>query len=230
MSKTTPEQASKIAKEHYNISAEASKLDGYIDENFLLKTTSGEKFILKISSEKAGEQLDFQVQILKHLSDKKLDVSLSEVVPNKAGKPLTTLEKNRTARILSWLPGRLWAIVNPKTESLRNSLGEAAGSLTNALQDFKHPAAHRNLDWDLAKSAWTSKHSNRFSRRQKEIVKHFQNCFVEIQKEYRTLPKSIVHADVNDYNILVSDDLRNPKVSALIDFGDAVFTQTVNDL
>ncbi len=230
MSKTTPEQASKIAKEHYNISAEASKLDGYIDENLLLKTTSGEKFILKISSEEDGEQQDFQVQILKHLSDKKLDVSLSEVVPNKAGNPLTTLEKNRTARILSWLPGRLWAIVNPKTESLRNSLGEAAGSLTNALQDFKHPAARRNLDWDLANSAWTSKHSNRFSRRQKEIVKHFQNRFAEIQTEYKTLPKSIVHADVNDYNILVSDDLRNPKVTGLIDFGDAVFTQTVNDL
>lgn len=230
MSKTSPEQASHIASEHYNISAEASKLDGYVDENFLLKTESGNHFLLKISSEESTEQLDFQVQVLKHLSNKKLDVSLSEIVPNKEGHQLTAVQTNKTARVLTWLPGRLWATVNPKTESLRNSLGEAAGSLTMALQDFEHPAAHRNLDWDLANSAWTNAFINRFSGKQKEIVQYFQNRFEEIQTTYQNLPKSIVHNDLNDYNILVSEDLSNPKVTGFIDFGDSVFTQTINDL
>ena len=67
MTKFTSEQASQIASEYYNISAKASKLDGYVDENFLLKTTSGEKFLLKISSEENSEKLDFQIQILKQL-------------------------------------------------------------------------------------------------------------------------------------------------------------------
>ena len=156
MHKTTTEEASQIAQEYYSISAKASKLDGYIDENFILKTSSGEKFLLKISSEENSEHLDFQIEILKHLSTKSLDISLSEVVPNKEGNLLTSIQNNKTARVLTWLPGRLWATVKPKTESLRNNLGEAAGSLTKALQDFEHPAAHRNLDWDLANSAWTS--------------------------------------------------------------------------
>ena len=47
------------------------KLDGYVDENFLLKTASDEKFLLKISSEEDAQQLDFQIEILKHLSSKK---------------------------------------------------------------------------------------------------------------------------------------------------------------
>lgn len=234
MTKITPEQALQIASEYYNISAKASKLDGYVDENFLLKTTSGEKFLLKISSEENSKKLDFQIQILKQLSTKKLAVGLSEVVPNKEGKPLTKLQTNKTARVLTWLPGRLWAAVNPKTESLRSSLGEAAGSLTIALQDFKHPAAHRNLDWDLANSVWTSKHINRFSGKQKEIVQYFQNRFEEIQPTYKDLPKSIVHNDLNDYNILVLSSseafAKDEKVSGFIDFGDAVFTQTLNDL
>ncbi|WP_410006939.1 aminotransferase class III-fold pyridoxal phosphate-dependent enzyme [Aequorivita nionensis] len=230
MRKTTPDQASKIAQDHYNISAKTSKLDGYVDENFLLKTASGVKFLLKISSEKDNEQLDFQVQILKHLSEKKLDVSLSEVVPNKKGNSLTSHQKNKTARVLTWLPGRLWATINPKTENLRNSLGDAAGSLTMALQDFEHPAAHRKLDWDLANSVWTLKYINRFSGKEKEIIQYFHNRFEEIKTNYKTLPKSIVHSDVNDYNILVSKNRSNPKVKGLIDFGDAVFTQTVNDL
>ena len=230
MSKTTPKTASEIAEKHYNLKAEATKLDGYVDENFLLKTTSGEKYLLKISSEENQHQLDFQFQILTHLSTKYLPVSLSEVVPNKEEKQLTTLQNNKAARLLTWLSGRLWATVNPKTESLRNSLGEAAGSLTMALQDFEHPAAHRNLEWDLANSAWTFQDINRFSGKQKEIVQHFQKRFEEIQNTYKILPKSIVHNDLNDYNILVSEDLKNPKVSGLIDFGDAVFTQTINDL
>ena len=230
MPKTTSEKVLKIASENYGIHGEAFKLEGYVDENFLLKCTTGEKFLLKISSEKNSEQMDFQVQILKYLSAKKLAISLSNIIPNKERKSLTTFQNNKSARILTWLPGRLWAKVNPKTESLRNSLGKAAGSLTKALQDFEHPGAHRNLDWDLANSAWTSRHLNRFSGRQKEIVQHFQKRFEEIQPAYKSLPKSIVHNDLNDYNILVSDDLCNPKVTGLIDFGDAVFTQTVNDL
>ncbi|AFL81115.1 4-aminobutyrate aminotransferase family protein [Aequorivita sublithincola DSM 14238] len=230
MSIITTEQASKIAFEHFNITAKASKLDGYVDENFLLKTGSNEKFLLKISSEENSEQLDFQVEILKYLSTKEHAVSLPEVVSNNEGNSLSKFQNNKTARILTWLPGRLWATVNPKTESLRISLGEAAGSLTTALKDFEHPAAHRNLDWDLANSTWTSEHINRFLGKAKEIVQHFQNRFEEIQTTYKNLPKSIVHNDLNDYNILVSDDLSNPKVSGLIDFGDSVFTQTINDL
>mgnify|MGYP003635235265 FL=1 len=230
MHKTTTEEASQIAQEYYSISAKASKLDGYVDENFILKTSSGEKFLLKISSEENSEHLDFQIEILKHLSTKSLDISLSEVVPNKEGNLLTSIQNNKTARVLTWLPGRLWATVKPKTESLRNNLGEAAGSLTKALQDFEHPAAHRNLDWDLANSAWTSKHSHRFSGQQKEMLQYFQTRFEEIQPTFKNLPKSIVHNDLNDFNILVSEDLSNPKVSGLIDFGDAVYTQIINDL
>lgn len=230
MSKTTPQQASKIVFEYFNIKVEASKLDGYVDENFLLKTDSNEKFLLKISSEEDTKQQDFQVEILKYLSEKENTTNLSKVVSNKEGNPLTKLQNNKTAKLLTWLPGRLWATVNPKTESLRLSLGEAAGSLTATLQDFEHPAAHRKLEWDLANSSWTNTHTNRFSGKQQEIVQHFQTRFENIQTTYKTLPQSIVHNDINDYNIIVSEDLNNPKVTSLIDFGDSVFTETINDL
>lgn len=230
MSKTTPEQASQIAQKYFNLSAGAIKLDGYVDENFLLETFSNKKVLLKISSDEDNEQLDFQVQILEHLSYKNLPFQTSKVIADKEGNCLPAITGARTARMLTWLPGRLWANVNPKTESLRKSLGEAAGSLTMALQDLEHRASCRNLDWDLANSAWTEKYIGQFLGFQKEIVEYFQNRFEEIQSIYKSLPKSIVHNDLNDYNILVSGDLTNPTVTGLIDFGDTVFTQTVNDL
>ncbi len=230
MPDTTIQQASQIAKKHFDITAEATKLDGYVDENFLLTTLDDEKLLLKISSEKNREQLNFQIKILEHLSHKNLLFETSKIVVDKNGNILAEVSDNKSARLLSWLPGRLWATVNPKTESLRTSLGEAAGSLTIALQDFEHPAAHRDLEWDLANSAWTNEHINHFLGDRKEIIEHFQNRFSEIQPIYKSLPKSISHNDLNDYNILVSEDLSHPKISGLIDFGDSVFTQTVNDL
>lgn len=237
MSKTTVSQASQIAKEHFNITAKATKLDGYVDENFLLTTGSDEKFLLKVSShlsensaEENKEQLIFQNKILEHLSHKNLSFQTSKVIADKEGNSLVEISNKKSARLLSWVPGRLWATVNPKTQSLRNNLGEAAGSVTMALQDFEYPAAHRKLDWDIANSSWTNEHINLFSGKQKEVIQHFQNRFSEIQPIYKNLPKSIVHNDLNDYNILVSSELVNPKISGFIDFGDAVFTQTINDL
>ena len=47
---------------------------------------------------------------------------------------------------------------------------------------------------------------------------------------YDQLRKSIIQNDANDNNIVVSNDLDKPKVIAIIDFGDAIFTQTINDI
>src|SRR5690554_185185 len=230
MSKTPSNTASQIALQHFNIHAKATELNSYADENFLLETDSGEKFLLKISKENDRELLDFQVQLLKHLSKKELPFLITSTVLDKDGNALTDISNNKTARLLTWIPGRLWATVNPKTDKLRKSLGKVAGSLTIALQDFEHPAAHRELDWDLANATWTNRYLKRFSGKENEMISYFQQRFSEIQPIYKTLPKSVVHSDLNDYNILVSSDLANPTVAGIIDFGDAVFTQTINDL
>ena len=46
----------------------------------------------------------------------------------------------------------------------------------------------------------------------------------------KKLRKSIVHNDANDNNVLVSEDFKNPKTRAIIDFGDAINTQIINDV
>lgn len=230
MSKTPSTTASQIALQHFNIQAKATELNSYADENFLLETDSGEKFLLKISKEHNRQQLDFQVQLLEHLSKKELPFHITRTVLDKDGNALADISDDKTARLLSWIPGRLWATVSPKTDKLRKSLGKVAGSLTIALQGFEYPAAHRELDWDLANATWTNRYLKRFSGKENEMISYFQQRFSEIQQTYKTLPKSVIHNDLNDYNILVSSDLAKPIVAGIIDFGDSVFTQTINDL
>lgn len=230
MTVITSEKASEMARNHFLLEARATKLEGYVDQNFMLESPLGEKFLLKISTAAKPEQLDLQVQILDHLSGKDLPVLTPKVVLDKEGNALSQTSLHTTSRLLSWLPGRLWVTVNPKTPKLRRNLGVAAGSLTKALKDFEHSGAHKILNWDLANAAWTTQYLKRFSGKRKKMVAHFQERYSEIGAIYKNLPKSIVHNDLNDYNILVSEDCANPEISGVIDFGDAVFTQTINDL
>ena len=86
------------------------------------------------------------------------------------------------------------------------------------------------MNWDLTNSLWTSDHLHLFDQEQRGIVDKFQRLFKSQHQSYKELRKQIVHNDVNDLNIVVSQDLRSPRVNALIDFGDAVHTQAINDL
>ncbi len=132
--------------------------------------------------------------------------------------------------MLKWQEGRLWSDVNPKGDDLLLSLGRKAGELTAALHGFDHPGAHRTFDWDIAQSDWTIKETTHLSNAHREIAEYFQRRFMEILTPYAKLRKSVVHNDVNDNNILVSHDLVDPTVNAIIDYGDAIHTQTINDL
>jgi len=232
--KITSEKAQQIADLLFGIDTIAKQLHGYEDENFKLTTASGDSFILKIyQPEESVDYLQFQNDLLKHLSAKNLAVNLPKVIPNIEGDSVSTITsegKNRKVRLLTWVEGRLWVKVHPKTKKLRYHLGKQAGRLTIAMLDFKHANSHRDNDWDLANASWTYKHLHLFSSEEKDFISQFQELYKQIQDIYQSLTKSIVHNDVNDYNILVSKNLKDPEVSGFIDFGDAMFTQTINDL
>ena len=142
-------------------------------------------------------------------------------------------ENNRNVRLLTWVSGRVWSSVNPQLDDLRFSLGQQCGLLTKALQGFYHIEARRELDWDTAQSLWTKKHLDLFTSEEEEILDYFQQQFEASQNDYAQLRKSVIHNDGNDNNIVISDvrtrrDLSLPKVKAVIDYGDAVYTQTIN--
>ena len=230
--KILPEQAKEIAKRLYNKDGDAKALPGELDFNFLIKTPS-RNFILKISRpDEDLEYLNFQQEILQHLS--KCKVNSPESFQDVHGKMIGSVKDNsgntRFVRMLSWIEGRLWSSVNPITDELLFSLGNEAGRITKALTGFQHLKAQRQLDWDLAQAEWTFNHLELFSKEQQQIVSYFQKQFKAFQKDYKNLRKSIVHNDANDNNILVSSDLIHPEVVAIIDYGDCVYTQTINDL
>jgi len=227
-------QAVHIALELYGLEAGAVSLPGELDFNFRLKSESG-SYLLRISRPGADlEYLDFQQKILQHVADSDSGTISPVPLPDLQGNYISETSDEtgniRKVRLLSWVKGRLWSGVNPVSDRLLYSLGEEAGRLTKTLQGFEHPLAKREFEWDVARAGWTAKYEHLFSDDKLEILCYFKELFNGIQTRYRTLRKSVVHNDANDNNVVVSEDLTNPKVRAIIDYGDAIHTQIINDL
>ena len=222
-------------EEQYQIQASLYPLAGEVDLNFKMVTEQGEAFVVKVyAPDRDLEFLNFQERLLTHLESKELNFDVPQVIKTHTGESTSNFidenQQQRSVRILSWISGRLWNHVNPHTAALRYELGTLCGTLSTALLDFDHPFAHREFEWDIATGLWVKEYLELFDTAEQNLIQVFISQFEEVQTEYNQLHKSTVHNDANDFNILVSEDVFNPKLEGLIDFGDAIYTQIINDL
>ncbi len=221
---------------NYSLNAEVTALPGELDFNFFVRSKDGGSFILKIANLKEQRvNLELQNAVMNHLAQKNLGVHVSKLVPALDGKEILEITDadghSRLVRLLTWVDGRVLAKANPHSSALLEHLGEMCGSLGLSMADFDHPAAHRFMKWDPSQGEWIKPHLSRFTGEQKELVDYFYELF-----EKQALPvlphlrRSVNYNDANDYNVLVSLDLKDPHVPGVIDFGDVVYTHTINEL
>jgi len=233
--KISTEQAEKILFEQYNIKGKAYNLPGYVDYNFRIKIENGDGYVLKISRPNADDNFTLFLQdILLYLEKNSDELNVPKIIcdtsENYTSEIFDDNHNKQNVRLLSWVSGRIWSQVNPRLDNLHFNLGQTCGKITKALQNFDHPQAHGEFEWDTAQSLWTKKHLHLFNDEEKEIISYFQTQFEDNLKSYNQLRKSVVHNDVNDNNIIVSENLVNPTVKSIIDYGDAIHTQIINDV
>ena len=229
--------AAQTAKEYYDFEGEIKQLAGEFDFNFYLKAKDEREYILKIAAIDADfENIQLQQAIIQHLTHKDLSFDLPEVVDSKLGNEVEKIEDfnrdSRFVRMLTWVPGRLYADINYYPYELHESLGRSCAELDLALLDFDHPGAHRQFKWNNSNALWVKEHLQIFQSPEKtNLIRHFVAYFEEqVLPELDSLRKSVIYNDANDYNLLVSQDLKNPRISGFIDFGDAVYSHTINEL
>lgn len=221
----------------YDLEGNVKILPGEIDLNFQLQTKDGARYTFKIANPgETRENLEFQNALMLHLLSKQLGLEVPQVIFTVDRELITTIVdkagKKRFTRLLSWVEGRPFATVNPHTPNLLLGLGNLCGKLCVALQDFDHEAAHRFIKWDLAQCDWIKPHwKNENDPYKRDQFDYFYSLYENVVKPIESsLPKSVIYNDLNDYNVLVSHDLANPKVPGVIDFGDAVYSHRVNEL
>jgi len=227
-----------IGRRHYGLDADASPLPSERDQNFLLTTAGGERHVLKIAN--AGEDprvIDLQNAALLHLATVAPDVRLPRVrhaadgpavvsAPDAQGTP-------HLVRLLTWVPGRVLAQVQPHTPELLRSLGSLLGTVDAALETFAHPAAERDLKWDPRRAGWIREyvHFVEDPARRNLVERLFMWSEEQLARLAPELRTGVVYNDANDYNVLV--DGHDPyvrRVTSIVDFGDMLHTWVANEL
>lgn len=216
----TATEAERIARELYGLQVEASPLTGEFDDNFHLVAADGGEYALKIMRPGCEREfVELQCAALEHLS--------GFPVP-RVGGPIRKTSDGRLVWLLSWIPGRLMADARPQTPAMLASLGRLLGKIDHRLASFDHPAAQRELKWDLARAGWIREYL-RFIRedRARGLVEGVLSRYEsEVEPALGGLRRSVIHGDPNGHNVLVASG----EVTGIIDCGDIHYTITVADV
>ena len=232
------QEAIDIVKSHYEIDVTVKKLVSERDQNFVIKTQSLKKLVLKIANcEEDPVVTDFQIKALSHIENKGDNTIVTpRVLSSISGKNTIQIQKNEktfNARIVSYLDGEpLWTSPNSiPNNDLAMDMGKYLARLGRALKDFNHAGSNQSLLWDMKQALFL-----------RDIISHIpdeksKEMVIEVLNVYETtaLPTfdslrwQVIHNDMNPDNVLI-DTKGNRNVCGIIDFGDMVYSPLIIDL
>ncbi len=153
------QDAVRLARDFFGLDASARQLPSERDQNFHLTCRTGEQYVLKVANATESiEVLEFQNQVMMHIARNKnrLEQGVAaapQICENINGEQIMSVDglegTIHFVRLLTYLPGKPFARVKPHDADLLTGLGRFFGSLDRILEDFDHPAAHRDFHWDL---------------------------------------------------------------------------------
>lgn len=217
-----------LAERLYGVRAVATDLPSERDQNILLRTEAGERFILKLANAaERREVLEAECAVMRQLEPTGLTPRL-----------IRTLTGTEIAghgpcfvRLISALPGTTLGAACLHTDALRRDLGRSLGRVDRALATFDHPAFHRDFHWDLANAGRIVRTylplvaDAAMAATIRTLANHHASYVVPLLSAVRT---GVIYNDANDYNILVDESRQ--VVTGIVDFGDMVHSHVVNDV
>ncbi len=229
----TTEDARHLARRLYGLEGDIESLPGERSQNFQLRDPGGQIRVLKIANaDETQSMLEAQVRALEHLASRLSTGTVQTPLPSLDGALLTEIKGERGTRhiahLLTFLPGSSLAGVPRRSPELLRSLGHLIATIDRELADFDHPAAHRDLVWDLTRAStqWANTATIQPARRRflaEQFLTEFEQHVIPILDN---LPAGVIHNDGNDHNVLVSDT-QDVRAVSLIDFGDLVHSRQV---
>lgn len=215
-----------LLQNEWGIVGTLKPLDSYLDQNFLVKTASGEKYVLKIANAETPDSwLDLQNKALQHLKAPEIPNLVYTLSNNDR-----VLHQNHWWRVLEFLEGTMLSTVSFRSEKLLKNIGVFAGKCCEKLTHFSHPAAERAIQWDLQNAPILIKEWIKYVQN-KETQSKIEQLILASEKhknKLASLRKSTIHADLTRYNLLL--DASGNTLQGLIDFGDICHTWTCSEL
>ncbi|MCP2072702.1 UNVERIFIED_ORG: Ser/Thr protein kinase RdoA (MazF antagonist) [Pseudomonas lini] len=222
----------------YGISARCTRISCERDELFHVFAVDGSQYILRMSNPADDHAtIDMQIRALAWLAEHAPHIPVPLLIVSLKGETSFAAKVGDNPRRIIWMTSFLDGLALPKSASsdtqLRN-IGISLAELGVALQGFNHPGAHRVLAWDIQQAAACREmlpsppHAD--DDKPWNLVRDGFDHFDEVvYHQLLKLRSQVVHADFNPHNILM-DGLSHDDVSGILDFGDMVSTQLINDI
>ena len=233
-------EAEAIARERWGIAATAEPLPGERDRNFHLKASDGRQYVLKFANpaEDAGFRA-MQIAALRHIAATDPNLAVPRLVPLRDGTIETPVLQAgvphatgliQYARLLTWVDGTQIAHATP-SPAQRAAYGATVARLQNALATFDHPARGNEMAWDLqhAPKLRDIAFTLPLQAARDVLLDLLDHHDRHVVPEFATLPRQIVHNDLNRMNVLVNP-ADHSSIAGIIDFGDIAHTATIFDL
>ena len=232
------ENLQQLLHKQYGLRGNLQELTAERDLNYRLHTEDGRTFVVKIAhAEEQESLLEMQHALLRHVGSQMGELKLPVLMPTLEGADICRIADDRGCdrmmRVLYWLAGELWVEVYPHGAELLTSLGEACGEICQRLSDFDHPAAHRSFKWNLTEALWIKGELHHIVNAEElALIEYFVELYTTVVLPRRDeLRRGVIYNDANDYNIIVGGGNGNDRrVVGLIDFGDAVYSEQINEL
>ena len=228
----SPAEALEIADRVYGLKGTLKLLNGERDANFLIRSSCG-AFVLKfINPAEDPGVISFQTQALLHIERHGAHLPVPRVLPALSGEvepKVLVSEQTLTLRTVSYLDGISQNLGKPSVALMRE-LGTSLAEINLALNDFQHPAAHRDLLWDVGHAERIRPYLDDLDVDQLPLVCALLDSYeTSVKPRLAKLRAQVIHNDLNPHNVVLDCETAS-RVAAIIDFGDALHAPLINEL
>ena len=228
-----PGDAERVARELYGLDAQAKEFYSERDRVFHLRAAKAQ-YVLKIVHPDEDEAtLDFSIQALNWIAQQAPELKVPRVQSTRESAQVGYVVANgrrHAVWMVDFLPGTPMMETKPSATALRE-LGAFAARIDRALRGYFHPAAGREIVWDVRQAPRLRRHAALIEDAAgRNVVERVIDRFTsECLPRLSSLPAQIIHNDMNFHNVLVDPD-RPEEITGLIDFGDMLHGPLIIEL
>jgi len=230
-----PAEVNALVRRLYGIDGSVKPLAGERDQNCLVETVDGRRYVIKISNPSEPVSVaDFQIAALDHIARISPEQPVPRVVRSLAGDAHGTVVlangQPTTVRMLTYLDG-VQIRETVRTPAQRYAMGTGLAKLNRALHGFAHAGATHDLLWNVsAAHRLAAKLDGIVDAQRRTLAEAFMARFTEhVLPRLASLRSQVIHNDYHLYNVLVAPD-DQARIVGIIDFGDMLHAPLVGEV
>ena len=225
-----PKIVAREVQAQFGLTGELAPLVSERDQNFLLQTASGRRYVIKVTGAAEPPVVSrFHVAVLRHLQDA-ASVLTPNVVNTRCGKAMGCINdqgQSYRLRIVSYIDGQLMSSAR-LTPQVARSFGARLAALDIALAGISHEGDRPALLWDLQRVDQLREVQDHIddpdvAARVRQVIVDYER---HVEPRLGALRRQVIHGDANPENVLLDT---SGMVAGFIDFSDSVNAPLIVD-